>query len=85
MGVSDFMFTARSTPEAIIRGMEPWLEKRGQACEVRNRTVEQEAWDSAVLACSEYLRRRLNYDETLSMELHGLCVPRYAAPERPRP
>jgi hypothetical protein len=51
--------------------MRAWFEERC-ADDVRSRTVEQRAWDSAILAASEYVRRRTNYDERFALEIHDL-------------
>jgi hypothetical protein len=57
----------------IIKDMSVWM-KYGTAKNVKSRTKEQRAWDSAVLAVSEYVRRRTG-DENFSLELHGLLIP----------
>lgn len=56
----------------IIDKMEPWF-KYGTCSDVRKRTAQQKAWDSAVLAVSEYVRRRTG-DENFSLELHGFLT-----------
>jgi len=43
----------------ILRGMQIW-RRLGPAPSVSERTPEQQAWDSAVLATVEYLRRIYN-------------------------
>jgi hypothetical protein len=55
----------------IIFDMKPWF-KFGKCKENDRRTPEQKAWDSAILCVAEYVRRRMNYDEKLSLEICGL-------------
>lgn len=59
----------------VLAGMEPWLDKRGKPVRnVRDRTPEQRAWDSAILAASEFVRRITNYDEELAGAIHCLLT-----------
>lgn len=60
-------------PNEIIAGMSVW-RKFGESADTRSRSPEQRAWDSAILAASEYVRRRTG-DEDLSVEIHGLLTP----------
>lgn len=64
-----------SESENIINGMSYWFKDR-QAASAKERTPEQRAWDSAIMAAAEYLRRRLNYEEKLSLELCELASTR---------
>lgn len=64
-----------SNPTAVVAGMQPWLQKRGTAITTKSRTDQQKIWDSAVLACSEYVRRLTDYDENLAGALHLLLTP----------
>jgi hypothetical protein len=59
------------TPEEIIESMKLWFEGRSSPS-VARRTDNQKGWDSAILAAAEYVRRRMNYDEDLSLEIHKL-------------
>ncbi len=67
------MITRQKLNKDIIAGMEPWLENIGTATRPANRSAVQRAWDSAVLAAAEYVRRRTG-DETLAGEVHQLLV-----------
>ena len=68
-------------PRGELTGMAPWLRERGTASTSQSRTAEQRAWDSAVLACSEFVRRLTNYDEVLAGALHHLLTPTSEAAE----
>lgn len=72
-----------SDPKTIKDGMAPWW-RYGMALTVKERTPEQRAWDSAILAASEYLRRRMDSDETLALELHDLVSTRLPATQQTR-
>jgi hypothetical protein len=61
-------------PEDVIAKMDAWFVKRGVAVTVMSRTREQKAWDSAILAASEYVRR-MTHDESLAGSLHFLLTP----------
>ncbi len=61
--------------KSTLAGMKPWLQDRGSTDTPRSRTAEQRAWDSAVFACSEFVRRLTNYDEVLAGSLHLLLTP----------
>lgn len=50
--------------------MRSWF-RYGKTKDVQSRTVQQQAWDAAILCAAEYVRRRLNYDEVLALELHN--------------
>lgn len=61
-------------PGDVLKGMGPWLEERGTATSARGRTARQQGWDSAVLTCSEFVRRLMEYDEAVAGELHLLLT-----------
>ncbi len=46
-----------------------WVKVRQDLEDPRERTEQEKGWDSAVGCCAEYIRRRMNYDETLALEL----------------
>ena len=61
------------TPEEIRESMQCWFE--GIACsDHKSRTDKQEGWDKGILAAAEYVRRRLDYDEKISLELCKLLT-----------
>lgn len=69
------------TPGQVLKSMRTgWFLDRGEAESVRDRTEYQRGWDSAILAAGEYLRRRLDYDETLTLELLKLQTPTKGGP-----
>lgn len=63
-------------PEKVLEGMrEHWLNygnKKYRLPKSDNRTDGERAWDSAVLACSEFVRRLMDYDETIAIQVHRL-------------
>lgn len=61
-------------PEDVIAKMDAWFAKRGVADAAMSRTREQKAWDSAILAASEYVRRMTN-DESFAGSLHLMLTP----------
>ena len=62
-------------PEKVLTTMTPWLERRGGAQSIQMRTAEQRGWDSAVLVCSEFVRRLTDYNEELAGAIHLLLTP----------
>jgi hypothetical protein len=63
------MFHKKS--QEIIAGMKVWLHY-GSAKNYRSR--EQAAFDSGILAASEFIRRYTD-DEDLAFQVHGLLTP----------
>ena len=59
-----------ATENPVVQGMRQWFDGR-RAIEVASRTPEQRGWDSAILAASEYVRRRTK-NERFSLEIHDL-------------
>lgn len=57
----------------VIKGMKAW-RKYGEATTLRGRNKEQKAFDSGVLACSEFIRR-FTGDESLALQCHALLTP----------
>lgn len=54
----------------IIAGMKVWYAGKNRcAADVRTRTPEQKAWDSAILMAAEFIRRYDNYDEERSLAI----------------
>ena len=54
----------------IITGMRPWFKyKLPKYTDNSKRTPEQKAWDSAILCAAEYVRRRMNYNKKIPLEL----------------
>ena len=51
--------------------MRIWFSGRS-AVKDEDRTENQKGWDSAVIAVSEYVRRRQDYDETLALEIRQM-------------
>jgi rubredoxin len=73
-GLSGYVSRVRNSNslENVLRSMFPaWLGFQ-KAESVESRTPEQRAWDSAILAVSEFVRRRQGHDETLALEIHNL-------------
>ena len=60
-------------PSEVYKTMTPWI-KLGSAPSVRHRTKDQQTWDSAVLASSEFVRR-ITGDEGLVGAVHLLLTP----------
>ncbi len=60
--------------EEVLASMKPWFENRGSTVSTRARTPEQRGWDSAVLTCSEFVRR-VTGDEVFAYALHRLLTP----------
>lgn len=65
----------------IISGMRPWYSESGngknhfpsmKSGTVQERNRDQRIWDHAILASAEYVRRRLDGNEKLALEIHGL-------------
>ncbi len=65
--------STEATCSAIILGMKPWF-KFGKCKDNEKRTSEQQAWDSAILTAAEFVRRRMNYDEKLALEICKLLI-----------
>jgi len=63
--------STEATCSAIILGMRHWFEGL-QCSDTDERSPEQRSWDKAILTAAEYIRRRMNYDETLAFEIHQL-------------
>lgn len=55
----------------IINNMRPWFESM-RAESTSTRTERQQAWDSAILAAAEFVRRLDNYDESRAILIHEL-------------
>jgi hypothetical protein len=62
--------------QAVIDGMRLWLTygKREKPAK-DGRSREEQAWDQAVLACGEFVRRYMDYEECVALQLHGLLTP----------
>lgn len=58
----------------LLPAMKVW-RNYGACKSPDERTPEQRAWDSAILAASEYLRRVTDYDEALAFAIHDLLTP----------
>lgn len=57
-------------PKEVLKGMRPWQEF-GSAVSAQARTAQQRAFDSGVLAASEFIRR-ITGDESLAGAVHLL-------------
>lgn len=60
-------------PKSVIQTMVPWRDY-GDAKTMRSRTNDQRAYDSGILAASEFIRR-ITGDESLSGAVHMLLTP----------
>lgn len=43
------------------------------------RTDTERAWDRAILAAAEYVRRLMDYDESIALPVHDLLTPKKEA------
>ena len=68
------MATYRDDTKKIVAGMGPWRRRYGGAISSRKRTNGQRAFDSGVLAASEFVRR-ITGDETLALQIHAMLTP----------
>jgi hypothetical protein len=57
----------------ILALMQVW-RCYGSAPSVRERTAEQTAFDDGVMAAAEYVRRLMDYDETIALRIHDLLT-----------
>ena len=55
--------------DVIIQYMQVWFEKQNYYS-----GLEKKAWNSAILAAAEFVRRMENYDEALCIEMMKLLI-----------
>lgn len=68
---------AMKNPGDVIAGMAPsWfsgIHSQRKLAKHDSRTVEEACFDAGVMVASEFVRRMMDYDESLALPIHDLC------------